>query len=110
MKIANNSINYQITKNMLQVGKPIPPELQEAIKEETCFTDWVMMCVEEGNKTSAYTIKEIIMRGNNVSEASLSTIERVIRFSITNLDKAITRKEKCKSVLKTYNRLNQITS
>lgn len=97
-------------KEMLQIGKPLPKELQDAIKEETSFTDWVVICIEEGHKTSAYTIKEIVMRGSNVSEASISTIERLVRFSIGKLDTAITRKEKCKSVLKTYNRLNQITS
>lgn len=93
---------------MLEIGKPLSPELQEAIKEETNFTDWVIVCLQEGNKTSAYTVKGVVTRGENVTENSLSTIESLVRMSIVKLDNSITRKEKCKGVLKMYNRLSQI--
>ncbi len=92
---------------MIEIGKPIPDELREAIKEETSFTDWVVICNQEGNKTSAYSIRDIV-RGANVGENSMSTLECLIRASIVKLDESITKKEKCKGVLKMYNRLSQI--
>lgn len=94
---------------MFDSGKPIPEELREAIKEETVLKDWIVECEKEGNKCSGYTIRDIV-NGANIYEKSYSTLERIIRLAITRADETIARKEKSKSTLKVYNRLNQITA
>lgn len=94
---------------MFENGKPIPEELRSAIKEETCLKDWIVECEKEGNKCSGYNIRDIL-NGANIYEKSFSTLERIIRLSIIRADDSISRKEKSKSTLKTYNRLNRITA
>lgn len=93
---------------MFDNGKPLPEELRNAIKEQTDFTDWAVICQAEG-KVSVYNIRDIL-RGCNVYENSFSTVEKLIRYSIVKSDNAISKIEKNKSILNTYNRLKRITS
>lgn len=94
---------------MFTTGQPIPEELRNALKEETSLSDWALVCAQEGNTVSPYNVRDIV-RGCNIYENSIPTIERLIRYSIKKADDTIVKKERAKGILKTYNRLNQITS
>jgi len=93
---------------MFDIGKPLPEELRNALKDMTDFPDWAVVCRAEG-KVSPYNIRDIL-RGCNVYENSFSTVENLIRFTILKSDESISKIEKNKSILNTYNRLKQITA
>lgn len=88
---------------MFTVGQPIPPALRNALKEETSFSDWVLVCAQEGNTVSPYNIRDIV-RGCNIYENSIPTVERLIKHSISKADDIIAKKRKSKTALRAFSK------
>jgi len=94
---------------MFTVGQPIPEALRNALKEETSLSDWALVCAQEGNTVSPYNIRDIV-RGCNIYENSIPTVERLIRHSISKADQTIAMKRKSKTVLKAFSRSEEETA